>query len=210
MAAPRQILGHYREDSQPHSPDVNHCVLHFRPENYRESRKEVWTQSPVERLVGFAPATFRFLLQRLNPLGHSILQLKPATSLKVTLLHECFSRFLNCKNGTYSRNASHLQYEKYHLQSLFKYFKIVTAIKQESVHMFSKTTYFVFKNDKQGPLVLLRPSNSHIKLSPGVILVDLTQISLVLHFIQKPVTWLAEQEKNNWFLYEMQHWAEMG
>ena len=76
--------------------------------------------------------------------------------------------------------------------------------------MFSKTTYFVFKNDEQGPLVLLRPSNSHIKLSPGVILVDLTQISLVLHFIQKPVTWLAEQEKNNWFLYEMQHWAEMG
>ena len=34
--------------------------------------------------------------------------LNPATLLKVTLLHECFSRFLNCTNGTKSRNASHL------------------------------------------------------------------------------------------------------
>ena len=29
--------------------------------------------------------------------------LKSATLLKVTLLHGCFSRFLNCTNGTYSR-----------------------------------------------------------------------------------------------------------
>ena len=28
--------------------------------------------------------------------------------LKVTLLHRCFSRFLNCTNGTKSRNASHI------------------------------------------------------------------------------------------------------
>ena len=34
--------------------------------------------------------------------------LKPATLLKVTLLHGYFSRFLNCTNGTKSRNASHL------------------------------------------------------------------------------------------------------
>ena len=32
---------------------------------------------------------------------------KPATLLKLTLLHGCFSRFLNCTNGTKSRNASH-------------------------------------------------------------------------------------------------------
>ena len=31
-----------------------------------------------------------------------------ATFSKVTLLHECFSRFLNCTNGTKSRNAPHL------------------------------------------------------------------------------------------------------
>ena len=30
-------------------------------------------------------------------------------SLKVTLLHECFSRFLNCTNGTKSRNTSHMR-----------------------------------------------------------------------------------------------------
>ena len=28
----------------------------------------------------------------------------------VTLLHECFSRFLNCTNGTKSRNASHMMF----------------------------------------------------------------------------------------------------
>ena len=28
--------------------------------------------------------------------------------LKVTLLHGCFSHFLNCTNGTKSRNASHI------------------------------------------------------------------------------------------------------
>ena len=52
---------------QPHSPDVNHCVL---PEGHRKPRNEVGSQSPAERLVGIEPGTFRFLLQRLNPLGH--------------------------------------------------------------------------------------------------------------------------------------------
>ena len=30
--------------------------------------------------------------------------------LKLTLLHGCFSRFLNCTNGTKLRNASHILY----------------------------------------------------------------------------------------------------
>ena len=30
---------------------------------------------------------------------------KNNTLLKVTLLHQCFSRFLNCANGTKSRKA---------------------------------------------------------------------------------------------------------
>ena len=54
----------------PHSPDVNHCVLHFRPGGHREPRNEVGSLSPVEHLVGIEPGTFRFSLQRLNPLGH--------------------------------------------------------------------------------------------------------------------------------------------
>ena len=32
----------------------------------------------------------------------------PATLLKLTHFHGCFSRFLNCTNGTKSRNASHM------------------------------------------------------------------------------------------------------
>ena len=31
--------------------------------------------------------------------------LKPGTLLKITFLHRCLSRFLNCTNGTKSRNA---------------------------------------------------------------------------------------------------------
>ena len=34
----------------------------------------------------------------------------PATLLKVTLLHRCFSCFLNCTNGTKSRKTSHINY----------------------------------------------------------------------------------------------------
>ena len=36
-------------------------------------------------------------------------KLKPATLLKLALLHVCFSRFLNCANGTKSRNAPHIR-----------------------------------------------------------------------------------------------------
>ena len=56
---------------QPHSPDVNHCVLHIRPEGHREPRNEVGSLRTAEHLVGFELGTFRFSLQRLNPLGHS-------------------------------------------------------------------------------------------------------------------------------------------
>ena len=34
---------------------------------------------------------------------------KPATLLKVTLLHGCFSCFLNCTNGTKSHKAFHIK-----------------------------------------------------------------------------------------------------
>ena len=46
-------------------------------------------------------------------------QLKPATLLKVTLRHGCFSRFLNCTNGTKSRKKHH-KFRKKDVQ--FKYF----------------------------------------------------------------------------------------
>ena len=34
---------------------------------------------------------------------------KPTTLLKVTDLHECFSRFLNCKNGARPRKGSQIK-----------------------------------------------------------------------------------------------------
>ena len=37
-----------------------------------------------------------------------LVKLKPATLIKVTLPHGCFSRFLNCINGTKLRKASHI------------------------------------------------------------------------------------------------------
>ena len=40
------------------------------------------------------------------------LQAKPATLLKLTLLHGCFSRLLNCTNGTKLRNAPQMFVEK--------------------------------------------------------------------------------------------------
>ena len=46
--------------------------LHFLPKSHREPCSEVGSLSPAERLVGFQPGTFRFLPQRLNPLGHSL------------------------------------------------------------------------------------------------------------------------------------------
>ena len=41
-----------------------------------------------------------------NTHGGVLLLAKPATLLKVTLLHGCFLRFLNCTIGTKLRNAS--------------------------------------------------------------------------------------------------------
>ena len=38
-----------------------------------------------------------------------LVKLKPATLIKVTLLHGCFHVFLNFTNGTKSRNAPHMK-----------------------------------------------------------------------------------------------------
>ena len=59
---------------QPHSRYVSHCVLHIRPEGHQELRNEAEPLSPDKCPVGFEPGTFRFLLQHLNPLGHSPLK----------------------------------------------------------------------------------------------------------------------------------------
>ena len=49
--------------------------------------------------------SIQLLLQKRNDLRK--FKMKSAASLNVTLLHGCFSRFLNCTNGTKFRKASH-------------------------------------------------------------------------------------------------------
>ena len=66
---------------QPHSPDVNYCVLHFQPEGHQEPHSEVGSLSLAEHLVGFEPGTLRFLLQCLNPLGHSPVNCEPQSQV---------------------------------------------------------------------------------------------------------------------------------
>ena len=66
LAAPRPTFGPLSR-GQPHSPDVNHFVLYFRPEGHQEPPSKVGSLSPAKHLVGFEPGTFWFLLRRLNP-----------------------------------------------------------------------------------------------------------------------------------------------
>ena len=70
LVVPRPTLGHSQGDSLT-NPMLITAFVHIRPEGHREPRNEVGSLSPAERLAGFEPGTFQFLLQRLNPLGHS-------------------------------------------------------------------------------------------------------------------------------------------
>ena len=56
--------------------------------------------------------------------------LKPATLLNLTLLHGCFSRFLNCTNATKSRNASHIL-RNYFTLTLISFFAQAYSAKLE-------------------------------------------------------------------------------
>ena len=60
-------LAYYRGYSLTHSLNA---FLQFWPESHRKLRNKVGSLSPTECLVGFETRTFRFWLQRLNPLGH--------------------------------------------------------------------------------------------------------------------------------------------
>ena len=69
LAAPWPNLGHSQGDSLT-NPMLITAFFHIRVHN-REPRNEVGSLSSAEHLACFEPETFRFLLQRLNPLGHS-------------------------------------------------------------------------------------------------------------------------------------------
>ena len=63
--------------------------------NLKKREKHLWRSSTFSKVVGQ----------------------KPATLLKVALLHGCFSRFLSCTNGTKSRKTSYIK----GLRSLLRY-----------------------------------------------------------------------------------------
>ena len=57
MAVPRPTLGHSQGDSLP-NPMLIIAYVHIRPEGHRESRNEVGSLGPAERLASFEPGTF--------------------------------------------------------------------------------------------------------------------------------------------------------
>ena len=60
---------------QPDSLDINHFVFTFLTRRgHRESHSKAGSLSPAQCLVGFEPGSFRFWLQRVNPLGYSPLK----------------------------------------------------------------------------------------------------------------------------------------
>ena len=72
---------------------------------------------------------------------------KVAGLLKLTLLHRCFSRFLNCANATKSRNASHIYVQNCALHLLYFCTLLVHNFEnfQEAVKIFSLIyLYFIF------------------------------------------------------------------
>ena len=64
----------------------------------KKQKNMIFEEISNNALIYFKPDTVINLL--------SVVQ--PATLLKLTLLHGCFSRFLNCTNVTKSSNAPHL------------------------------------------------------------------------------------------------------
>ena len=70
LAVPWPTLGHSQGDSLT-NPMLITAFVHIQPTGQREPRNEVGSLSPAKCLAGFELGTFRFLLQCLNPLGHS-------------------------------------------------------------------------------------------------------------------------------------------
>ena len=83
-------------------------------------------------------------------LGPVCCTLKPATLLKVTFLHRCFSRFFNCTNGTKSRKVLHILPLLHCFKKVFfivlKYCKISGGTKYQFLGKFCKHTKWMIPN----------------------------------------------------------------
>ena len=69
-------------------------------------------------------------------------RVQPATSLKVTVLHGCFSHFINCINGTKSRNAPQISVYGIHLLVLLFFFFFFWGVASLSWKHFSVWIYW--------------------------------------------------------------------
>ena len=79
----------------------NKCCKHLRKFNqffwcFKKKRKQMWCVAQIWYKLHY--------LKKVKNNHERVLLLV----LKLTLLHGCFSRFLNCKNGTKSRKASQM------------------------------------------------------------------------------------------------------
>ena len=103
-----QLLDHYR-GGRLTQPVLIIVFLYNWPESHRASCNKVGSLSPAERLVGLESGTFRFWLQRLNPLGHS-LQILGKSQKK-----QNFSPLLSVENCLQSKNFDN----KWYLHKIF-------------------------------------------------------------------------------------------
>ena len=100
LAAPQPTLGHSQGDSLTNLMLIT-AFVHIRPEGHWEPRNKVGSLSLAEHLAGFEPGAFQFLLQGLNPLGHSL----RICTVTLSLLFGCIIKL--CR-------ASHLSWECWH------------------------------------------------------------------------------------------------
>ena len=92
--------------------------------------------------------------------GYDI-RLQPATLLKLTLLHGCFSRFLNCTNGTKSRNATHIVFKVSHVSQAFTTYILQSGnIKEEKKLLKKKNllhlSFKVVNESKEKEVIVFR------------------------------------------------------
>ena len=93
LAVPQPTLGHSQGDSLT-NPMLITVFVQVRPEGHREPLNEVGSLSPAERKIK--------ILVKLEVEAHNF--------TKISLLHGCFSRLLNCANDTKSSKASHMHF----------------------------------------------------------------------------------------------------
>ena len=139
-----------------------HCIVYFSTE-----LKLVRLWNKKKYLVVFCAIWYHLynLKNVKNTHGGVLLLVKPATLLKVTLLHGCFLRFLNCTNGTKSRNASQCFFFLIEIVMFVTYFNHVYLIQLSFIS--STVVHLIHVLDHS-------PSHSHL---PYLVILTLHRVS---------------------------------